>query len=342
MNDTEKKQELQQNIINFDNVPSIDKDMSLVPAELLTGFNNVDEFLRAFTQYLNMSKKINSENTKNAYKSNVKQFLVWMNKCKIAVKNIVSTKMLRNLVIYYEEALKHTDFSQNTKALKHASIRKFFEMYSFMHEEYNIDLRKCFSADWCTTADSNAYKKQTRINADVFNAIKGQADLGDINDKWIFFLLAFGCRRSEIATVKVKDIDFLNKEINIFLIKTKDVKKIPTPNWLTSDDVLMKDHNFLIYNNSKKCAKSKGVKKVSEQFIYDKIQKWISKTEFKNVSITPHSFRRYFVTSLLKQGASTSSIATLGAWRSLNVVQKYGYDISLGNNPIIEKNMVKY
>ena len=137
-------------------------------------------------------------------------------------------------------------------------------------------------------------------------------------------------------------MDFLNKEINLQLIKTKDVKKIPTPNWLTSDDVLNKNHTFLIYNNSKKSNKSKGMKPCSEQYIWLKVKRWLAATKFKNVEITPHSFRRYFVNSLMRQGASTSSIAQLGAWRSLNVVQKYGYDISLSSNPIIEKNQVKY
>ena len=340
-NEQLQEDQQKQNAINFENLPAISQN-HLTPAEFLTGHNNVNDLIKAFAQYLAMSKKVNSANTISAYISNTYQFLVWCNKLPYAIKNVTQTKTLRNLVICYEKALSSTDLSQNSRALKHASVRKFFEWFGFMHEDYNLDLRKSFSADWISKADHNAYKKQPRINTEVFNAIKEQADLGDINDKWIFFLLAFGCRRSEIATIKVKDIDFLNKEINVYQVKTGSNKKLPLPVWLTSDNVLVKEHVFLIFNKSKKCAKTRGAKKVSEQFIWIKVKRWIAATNFKKVEITPHSFRRYFVNSLLKQGASDSNIAKLSGHQNLNMIQKYGYDISLENNPIVNNNQVKY
>ena len=339
--DEENNELLKQHTINFENLPSLEHNGG-ISAKYLRGYNNVLELLTAFAQYLEVSKRIGSANTKSAYLSNTKQFLIWCNKLQFPIKNITKTRMLRNLVICYEKALSATDLAQNSKALKHASIRKFFEWYSFMHEDYNISLPKCFSPDWCTTADSKAYKKQTRINTEVFDAIKEQANLGDINDRWIFYFLAFGCRRSEIAEVKVSDVDFLNKEINIYQGKTHEVKKLPLPAWLTSPDILDKKHNFLIHNHSKRSAKTKGSKKVSNQFIWLKVSRWISKTKFKDVDCSPHAFRRYFVNALLKQGASDSNIAKIGGWANLNMVQRYGYDISLTSNPIIQKGQIEY
>ena len=341
MSDNNKElQKFKENQIILENLPELVNN-SDVPAEGLLGVNNVTDLLAAFAQYLEISKRIGS-NTKACYLSNVKQFLIWSNKLPYAIQNVTNTQILRNLVICYEKALSSTDLAQNSRALKHASVRKFFEFFGFMHEDYNLDLRKCFSPDWISTADQNAYKKQARINADVFNAIKEQADLGDINDKWIFFFLAFGCRRSEITTVKVNDIDMLNKEINVYQPKTGSTKKFPIPVWLTSDDVLNRKHIFLIYNTSKKCAKTRGTKKVSEKYIWLKVKRWIAKTEFKNVDITPHSFRRYMINSLLRQGASDSNISKVSGHSGTAMISKYGYDISLESNPIIKNNQVKY
>lgn len=341
MSTENENNQLQSTAINFENLPKLVPNDN-TPAEFLVGFNDVEDLLKGFSQYLAISKRVTSDNTKNTYLANVRQFLIWCNKLKFAIKNITKTLVLRNLVICFEKSLTSTDLAQNSRAIKHASVKKFFEWYSFLHEDYNIDLNKCFSPDWCTTADANAYKKQTRINMDVFLAIKEQADLGDINDKWIFFLLAFGCRRSEIAGAKVENVDFLNKEINVYQEKTGNLKKLPLPNWLTSADMLDRNNVYLVLNTSKRTAKSKGKKPVSKQYIWLKVRRWIAETKFKSVEITPHSFRRFFVNNLLRQGASDSNIAKIGGWANLNMVQRYGYDISLDNNPIINNSQVKY
>ncbi len=341
MSDNNELDRIKENTINLDNLPSIDNDVSNVPAKLLTGFNNVEDLLKGFYSYMAISKRITSENTKRTYLSNVKQFLIWCNKLQFAVKRVDKTLVLRNLIITYEKALSSTDLAQNSKAIKQASVRKFFEYYEFLHPEYNIDLRKCFSSDFITTGDPNAYKRVTRINAEVFNALMEAAYSEDINSKWIFYFFCWGLRRSEISTVKVSDLDFLNKEINIFQHKQGTNKRIPMPDWC-NESIINRADVYIIHNNSKRSNKTKGKVPVTDQFIYTKLLSWRAKTDFKTVPITPHSMRRYFVSALLKQGASDSNIARLGGWASPMMVSRYGYDINLQNNPIILNNQVKY
>jgi len=352
-----------ENKINLDNLPSIDLDMNSVSKEHLTGYNDVEQLLKAFQNFMAISKKITSAHTVNTYLRNVKQFLVWCNKLQFPINNVTKTLVLTNLVICYEKALGSTELSQNSKALAQQSVKKFFDFFKFTHPDYNLDIRASFSSDWISTGDTNAFKKQTRINDDVYNAIKTVVDAGDINDKWIFFFMAFGCRRSEIAKIKTSDIDWLNKEINIYQEKQGTNKRIPMPDWATEgilpyhpgtpakgkvgeDDYVpatpTRKYNYLIFNNSKRSAKTKGIKPVTTQYIYTKLLRWRNATEFKSVAITPHSMRRYFVSNLLKQGASDSNIARLGGWSNAQMVFRYGYDVNLEGNPIIKNNLVKY
>lgn len=333
--------ELQTNQINLDNLPDIDTDMSKVAPEWFKGLNDVEAMIRGFSQYLDVNKRTKSKNTKTSYISSVRQFLVWCNRINFAVRNVTSNRVLTNVVISYDKALCNLKLAQNSVAIKQSGVKKFFEYFDFMQPDYNLDLRKCFKSDWVTTTDSNAFKKQTRINDAVFEAIKEVVDAGDINDKWIFFFFAFGCRRSEIATIKTSDLDFLNKEINIYQHKQGTNKRIPMPDWC-SEGIINKQDNYLIHNKSKKCAKTKGVKPVSTQYIYSKLLSWRDQTKFKGVNLTPHSMRRYFVSSLLKQGASDSNIAKLGGWHGTSMIFRYGFDVSLDGNPIVKNNQVKY
>jgi len=327
--------------IKLDNLPSIDLDMANVHPSEYKGANDVKNYLDMFARFLNISKRITSENTKKTYLGNTKQFLLWCNKLNMPINSITDTVKCRNLVICYETALSKTDLSQNSRAIKQMSIKKFFFFWSVMNEKnFSLDVNKCFSADWTSSPDGNAYKRQTRINKDVFDSVKAVANAGDLNDKIIFYLISYGCRRSEIVAAKIKDVDFLNKEINLYQSKTKETKKIPCPSWLTQD-TMPSDWVYLVCNNSKRSAKVKGKEPCSAQYIYSRIKFWLSKTEYKNIEITPHSFRRYLCSSLLQKGYSESNIAGLSGHKSLQMVHRYGFDKELKNNPIISNNEIK-
>lgn len=326
--------------MNLDNLPKLDRDISKIPVKFLKGSNDVGMYLQAFRSYMNISKAIQSENTKRNYLSNVKQFLVWCNKLPFTISQVTSTLICRNLVICYEKSLSVTDLAQNSKAVKQQSVKKFFEFWSFTNEKhFQIDLGKCFSPDWITTPDQSAFKRQVRINEDIFNAVKQVAYAGDLNDKIVFYLLSWGLRRSEIVGLRTTDIDFINKEMNCYMVKTRDVKKIPCPDWLTADSI-KKDNQYVIFNKSKRSAKTKGAKPCTTNYIFRLIKSWINKTKFKDVDITPHSFRRYLCSSLLAKGYAESQIAKITGHSDIKMVNRYGYDTSLKNNPIIKDKAI--
>ncbi len=298
-------------------------------------YNNIELLLGNFTAYLHASKRIRSiegevSNTERAYISNTKQFLTWCNELSICIAEIKETLSLRNLIIKYEGALSATKLKQNSIALKQNSVRKFFEFWDFVNG-LSLDLRKCFSADFTTSGDVGAYKSQIRISEEVFNAVREVVT--GANDRWIFYFLAYGCRRSEIASLRVDNVDLRNNEINIFQPKQQTYKKIPVPSWMSE----LPEGEYLI-----RSAKSYGREPVSTQYIYEKVHEWIGRTKYKGTPISCHSFRRYFVGSLKGQGVSDSNIAQLGGWGSTAQIIKYGYDSELEANPIIKNKLIKY
>jgi integrase len=135
------------------------------------------------------------------------------------------------------------------------------------------------------------------------------------------------------------------------------MKRIPMPEW-ANESLVDRKAKYLIFNkktkggNLIKQPRVKGKPKpppqytaingepVSTNYIYDKILKWRDATKFKHVEMSPHTLRRYFVTNLLKQGASDSNISRLGGWSNSAQVFKYGYDVHLSNNPAVK--LVKY
>lgn len=298
-------------------------------------YNNIELLLGNFTAYLHASKRIRTidgevSNTERAYISNTRQFITWCNELSICIAEIKETLTLRNLIIKYEGALSATKLKQNSIALKQNSVRKFFEFWDFVNG-LSLDLRKCFSADFTTSGEVGAYKSQIRISEDVYNAIREVVT--GANDRWIFYFLAYGCRRSEITSVRVANIDTLNNEINIFQPKQQTYKKIPVPDWFTT----LPEGEYLI-----RSAKSYGKEPVSTQYLYEKVHEWIGKTKYKGTAISCHSFRRYYVGALKRQGVSDSNIAQLGGWAGVAQISKYGWDISLDANPIIQNKLVKY
>jgi len=323
-------------------LPQIKKDIAKATHSELNGENDINNLLQLFSNYLDISKRVNSFNTRRNYLSNSKQFLHWCNLLNYSIERVKTTQDLRNLIIVYNKALLQSDIQQNTVALKMQSIRKFFEFVNF--KELKLDLRSAFNPDWITTQDTNAFKKQVRINEDVYKEVCDYVnDECGIDDKWILFFFAFGCRRSEISTAKISDIDKLNKCINLYMVKTQDIKKLPLPDWYNSVSDFEENQIFIVTNNSKRTKKTKGIKPVTTQHIYNICQKWLDNISFKgDIKLTPHSFRRYFINTMQKKGYSDSSISKISGHKSVQMISRYAFDTDLINNPIVSGDAVDY
>ncbi len=335
---TDETQNTQITSEELEKLPQVLKELKSVKPEQLIATNNIPVLLAAFETYLTISKRVNSGNTLKAYTKNVKQFLIWCNDYKFDVTTVITTLLLRDIVIKYNRVLEKAYPQKNTIAIKLQSIKKFFEHRDF--DTLTLNLAQAFNPDWITTADPEAYKRQVRINRDVFDAMRHHVhDSQDQNDMWIFYFLSWGCRRSEICSVKTSDIDFLNKQVMIYQSKTGHVKTLPLPAWCKHKDQIP-NNPYLVYARAKN--KNKGQVPVTPEFIYDRIKKWQKACMLTDIRITPHSFRRYMIGMLKNKNMNDANIMEISGHSSPNMISKYGYDVKPEHNPIITDGEIEY
>src|ERR1039457_801923 len=107
---------------DFDKLPTVVTSFEYIDEHFFSGVNDVKTLLFNFRGYLDISKRVNSENTKSAYLWNCKQFLVWCNTVKFNIEDVKETLLLRNIIILYNKALEKSNMSRNSIALKMNSI----------------------------------------------------------------------------------------------------------------------------------------------------------------------------------------------------------------------------
>lgn len=342
---------------DVDRLPSVVNHLPKSTGELV-GVNNIPNMIDSFRAFLRQS----STRTKQQYEWDVKQFLLWCNEISYSIAaRAVTTIELRDLASVYNEVLKKGGLMQNTIALKMQGVRKFFEFVNAT--ELKMDIRAAFNPNNITTSDTKAYKRQPRINDEVYNAIMEHVhEHGTKSEKWIFFFLAWGCRKSEIVNAKITDINMLERVIRPYMIKVKDTKTLPLPDWFKGMSEFSDGQGFIVkydgYEDykpeSKKFAKlnqktkdrilMNGKVPVNDQYIFDTIQRWLRKTKFKDAMNTapPHSFRRFFVNSMIRKGYSNTEISDAGGWANDAMIKVYSYDSNAKNNRIIKDGAVVY
>jgi len=106
-------------------LPEVARTFKGMKQEEYEGENDIKALIQGFSQYLDISKRVNSMNTRRNYIWNTKQFLLWCNSMDYNIKRVENTQELRNLAIVYNKVLLQSDIQQNTVALKMQSIRKF-------------------------------------------------------------------------------------------------------------------------------------------------------------------------------------------------------------------------
>lgn len=276
----------------------------------------MDKKLEKFLNYLNYQKNY-SEHTIINYKNDIEEFILFINKENI--KNLI--KVTYSDIRFYLMDLYNRKYSRNSVSRKLSSLRSF---YKYLLSEGDISDNP-FSL-------VSSPKKETLLPKflyyeeldKLFKTPDTNKSLGQRDLLILEILYATGIRVSELVNIKINDIDFYNKTIDIIGKGNKEryvsfgeyCEDILNKYLKDGRLKLLKDNknDYLLLNNNGKGLTDRGVRLI--------IDNLINKASL-DTNVTPHMIRHTFATHMLNEGADLLTVQELLGHANLSTTQVY-------------------
>jgi integrase/recombinase XerC len=276
--------------------------------------------IQEFLNYITFQKRY-SENTILSYQNDLKSFFefIFLEYSITDIKEI-STSMIRTWLA----SLKENKISSKSINRKISSLKSFFR---YQLRTRNIEVSPVVSiSSLKVNRQLPSFIDEKDIDDllknDFFpSTFKGQTD-------YLIFEILYqtGIRRSELITLKEKDIDRSSCIIKV-LGKGNKERLIPVNKQLLTaiDDYISvkrkqfsdSAENFLLVN--------KNAKKLDPKYIYNIVKENLGKVS-TNQRKGPHSLRHTFATHLINNGAPINAIKELLGHSSLAATQIYAHN----------------
>jgi len=280
-----------------------------------------DDLFAHFTTYL-LTEKRAPDNTYSAYKRDVNQLLVYVQKQRTSIKSC-EVAHLKN----YIGTLHKDGISPKSIARKISSMKLFF---AFCHERLGVankaeglvfpKLDKTFPV-FLTSKEVETLLEITQ---------KDTTPKGIRNSTMIYLMYASGMRVSELISITIDTIHFDTGFIT-FMGKGGKERSVPLPQTVLEllrfylDNVyerciprgvtVRKKYLFASYQNGKE-------KPLSRQNVWMILKKLIRAAGIKK-NISPHSLRHSLATHLLKNGVDLRALQVLLGHQNLKTVEVY-------------------
>jgi integrase/recombinase XerD len=273
-----------------------------------------------FKNYLSLNGKAAS--TANAYATDVVSFLDFMkefHKNKYRTVSDIDYLLVLKYTEHLSSLVKNQNMKGSTAERRLVSLKVFLKYIDDLYQVKNhitdnpmfkkgtfkkMELRqKDSSADDYYVLSVYDIKKllDTVLSSNHFNMIRDYA---------IFqILLSTGCRRSELIKLIWNDVNFDKNEIIITRIKTSNHNKLK----LTEDakealkTLYYSFGNIPVGKDFIFKGNTQSNNHISDDAYSKTIKRWAKKAGLPD-NITGHSFRHYFITSLLEEGISPNEI----------------------------------
>lgn len=285
-----------------------------------------EKFLTLFETYLLTEKRV-SQNTFSAYKRDIDQFVKFLNKNKINIKQCNKNNIKKFLKTLNDQGLTAKSLSR-----KISSIKVLFNYLSDRFKINNSSIGLIFPKLEKTLP---IYLTQTEVQKLLESANKDNSNKGVRNKVMLYLLYASGMRVSELVNLTVDQIHFDTGFISL-LGKGNKERLVPIPKNIMSliqfylDSVYpklfpkkrdvtkeVKQQNYLFFAFYKD-----RIKPISRQSFW-LILKEILKLAKIDKNISPHSLRHSLATHLLKSGADIRSLQLLLGHEQISTVQIY-------------------
>lgn len=271
---------------------------------------NIEKFL----EYLEFEKKY-SDNTISSYERDLREFSSYINSRKVDYKNM-KYKDVTDYLIY----LSNRDYKSSSINRHLSSIRSFYEFLVKSGETKSSPFK-------LISGPKKEKKLPNYLKYDEFLDLLDACDetnLGVRNRLILELLFATGLRVSELVGVKIKDIDFKNREIKVtgkgnksrIVYFNKTSQEVMSKYVLTARQELLKGkkNEYLFINHLGNQITRRG--------IADVLEKLILKSSLKH-KISPHTLRHTFATLLLNEGMDIREVQELLGHSRLSTTSIY-------------------
>ena len=256
-----------------------------------------------------------SDLTIKGYQTDILKFLKYCED-----KNINYLQLNKKIIWDFLKMLDEKSYTNASISRILSSLRGY---YTYLYEEKIISTNLFLMVENPKKAKKlpNFLNNNEIIELLTFEELKTPKDY---RERLIFELLyATGMRVSELCNLKIKDIDFNNKEIRV-LGKGKVMRIVYFGDYALSalnDYLIVRNDLLKTTNNDYLILNEKG-SQISRQSVEQIIAKRIKKIAFVH-HLSPHTLRHTFATHLLENGADIRSVQELLGHKQLSTTQVY-------------------
>ena len=302
--------------------------------------NIISKLYNLETETIKNIQTSKARNTVRAYKSDFKDFEKFCNDFNL--KSLPTDP--KTISLYLTKLSKESKFSTIKRRL--ASIKVFHKVSG----EY-IDLKHPLINENLISIKRKLgtfqrAKKPVTINELklIISKIKNEKKIKNKLRNKALILIGFGgaFRRSELVSISIEDLDFVNEGVKIFIKKSKTdqsgegmIKAIPYFN-NTEFCPVISLREWINYLKSEKPSE-KLIFKMSDKNVALIIKKYAFETGLDASKYSGHSLRSGFATSTAESGAEERQIMAMTGHKSNQMVRRYIQESNLFKNNALNK-----
>ena len=253
-----------------------------------------------------------SKHTVNAYETDIKGFINWINKNnKESLLNIKESCVNQYISYLFSLKLKSSSVNRKISSLKSFYLfllKKKLIRYSPFSEVISPKQEKYLPA---SMSESEVEK--------LLNSPDASKDIEQRDKAMIEMLYATGMRISELVNLKITDID-MNR--SVIKVMGKGSKERLIPFGESASEALFNYLKIRKDSSSKEVFISNRGRKITRVAFWQRIKVYLLRENLK-ISISPHTLRHAFATHLLNRGADLRSVQLLLGHSDLSTTQIY-------------------